>query len=196
MESQNITHYKYRYKYCPFCGTEFSLFFLKNKEPPRHTCNECGFIDYQDPKLIVNSIIQFNDKIVVLRRAKEPESDKWTFPGGYVDRGETIESAAKREAMEECGIRISIDYLMGLYSYPGKIEVVAIFVARYLSGELIAGEDTLEVKLLSLHNVPWDKLAYPSMTEALQEYRTKSEQTRQEIDMEKQNVVHPLRGRW
>ena len=195
MESKNITHYKYRYKFCPFCGTKFGLFFLKNSEPPRHTCKECGFIDYQDPKLIVNSIILCDDKIVVLKRAKEPLSDKWTFPGGYVDRGETIESAAKRETMEECGISIRIEYLTGLYSSPGRIKMVAIFVASYLSGELIAGDETLEVKLLSLNNIPWDKLAFPSMAEALQDYRTRSTQSCQEKDIEKRNMMYPLHGR-
>lgn len=192
MESQNITHYKYRYKYCPFCGKKFDLFFLKNNEPPRQTCNECGFIDYQDPKLIVNSIIKFNDKIVVLKRAKEPESDKWTFPGGYVDRGETIESAAIRETMEECGISIRIEYLTGLYSYPGKIKMVAIFVASYLSGELVAGDETLEVKLVSLENIPWDKLAFPSMVKALRDYRTRSAQSSQMMDMERPHIMYPL----
>ena len=195
MESQNITHYKYRYKFCPFCGTKFDLFFLKNNEPPRHTCKKCGFIDYQDPKLIVNSIIQCHDKIVVLKRAKEPLSDKWTFPGGYVDRGETIEAAAKREAMEECGISINIDYLTGLYSYPGRIKMVAIFAASYLSGELVAGDETLEVKLVSLNNIPWHKLAFPSMAQALKDYRAMSTQSCREMDMEKRNTIYPLRGR-
>lgn len=194
MESQNITHYKYRYKFCPFCGTEFNLFFLKNKEPPKHTCKKCGFIDYQDPKLVVNSIIQFNDKIVFLRRAKEPESTKWTFPGGYVDRGETIESAAKRETLEECGININLDYLMGLYSYPRKIEVVAFFAASYLSGELIAGDETLEIKLLSLDNIPWDKLAFPSISEALKDYSAKYSQPCLDMDIKEQNVMYSLHG--
>jgi mutator protein MutT len=195
MESQNITHYKYRYKFCPFCGTKLDLFFLKNNEPPRHTCGECGFIDYQDPKLIVNAMIKFNDKIVVLKRAKEPISDKWTFPGGYVDRGETIESAAIRETMEECGITIRIEYLTGLYSYPGTIKMVAIFVASYLSGELIAGDETLEVKLVSLHNIPWNKLAFPSMAEALRDYLAVSTQSCQEMAREKRNIMYPLHKR-
>jgi hypothetical protein len=73
--------------------------------------------------------------------------------------------------------------------------MVAIFAASYLSGELVAGDETLEVKLVSLNNIPWNKLAFPSMAQALKDYRAMSTQSCQEMDMEKRNTIYPLRGR-
>ena len=192
MESQNIAQYKYRYKFCPMCGTEFDSFFMKNNEPARFICKECNFIDYQDPKVIVNSIVQFNDKIIFLKRVKELETDKWTLPGGYVDRGETIEFAAERESTEECGIRTSIEHLMGIYSYPGKVEIAVIFVARYISGELFAGDETQEVKLFNPKNIPWDKLAYPSIAKALQDYCAEFVKFKPIVDIEESNLISQL----
>jgi ADP-ribose pyrophosphatase YjhB (NUDIX family) len=189
MESQKIARYKYKYKFCPMCGAKFDSFYMKTNDPARYICKECSFIDYQDPKLIVNSIIRFNDKIVLLKRAKEVETDKWTLPGGYVDRGETIEFAAEREAMEECGIRINVEHVMGIYSYPGKMGVVVIFVARYLSGELVAGDETVEVKLLDPKNIPWDKLAFPSIANALEDYCAEFIKSKQIMDIDKSNVI-------
>jgi ADP-ribose pyrophosphatase YjhB (NUDIX family) len=192
MENQNTAQYKYKYKFCPMCGAKFDSFYMKSHEPARFICKECSFIDYQDPKLIVNSIIRFNDKIVLLKRTKELEADKWTLPGGYVDRGETIESAAERESKEECGIRTSVEHFMGIYSYPGKMEVAVIFVARYLSGELVAGDEILEVKLFDPKNIPWDKLAYPSITEALQDYNAELVKFKPIFDFEKSNLIRQV----
>ena len=161
---------KYEYKFCPTCGAELKPSIANRNEPTRNVCVECGFIHYQDPKLIVSTIIEYDQKIVLLKRGIEPEYGKWVFPGGFVDRGETIEFAAKRETEEECGIQIEIDSLLGLYSYPGKSEVVAFFIGRYLSGKLVAGDEVLEAKLVSLQEIPWDRLAFPSTSDALRDY--------------------------
>ena len=91
-----------------------------------------------------------------------------------MDRGETFESAAKREAQEECGVNIKIKYLLNLYSYFGKCEIVVIYVAEYLSGKLIAGDETSEARFLSPEKIPWDKLAFPSIGLALKDYLNKT----------------------
>ena len=176
MEIRSCNRKKYSFKFCPACGAELKSYLMKENEPPRLVCTECGFINYQDPKLVVNSIIEFNNRIIFLKRIGESESCRLALPGGYVDRGETLESAAKREAMEECGIEVGIQYLQGLYSYPGKTEIVAIFIAKYISGELIAGDGASEVKLLNQNSIPWNRLAFPSIYLALWEYSKHMEQ--------------------
>lgn len=168
-----MTHYKYKYKFCPICGVEFKISFMNSNKPYRRACHECGFIDYQDPKLVVNSIVELDGKILLLKRDRKFGTGKWSLPGGYMDRGETVEGAAEREAREECGVKIRIKYLLGLYSYPGKCEVVTIFVAEYLSGQLIAGDETSEVRLWGPENIPWNRLAFPSINLALNDYINK-----------------------
>ncbi|MBW2610614.1 MAG: NUDIX hydrolase [Deltaproteobacteria bacterium] len=169
-------HHSYEFQYCPVCGGGLKSSILKDNEPARLICTECDFIFYQDPKLVACTIVEIDNKIVLLKRGVEPERGKWVMPGGYVDRGEKVEAAAVRETSEECGIQVRVKNLMGIYSYTGQIEAVVVYVSEHLSGELIVGDETLEVKLLSPRDIPWDDLAFQSTVDALRDYcRLKSE---------------------
>src|SRR3989442_13629673 len=99
------------YRFCPRCGGAFERRLLKTGEPERLVCTQCGYVFYLDPKIAVGTIIRTGPvragsagRIVLVRRAIEPGYGKWAFPGGYVDRGERLISAAVREASEECGL--------------------------------------------------------------------------------------------
>ncbi len=163
-------HDNYQYKFCPVCGGGLNTLKLKEHEPARLVCSECAFIFYQDPKLVAFSVVELNDKVVLLRRGIEPQRGKWVLPGGYVDRGEEVEAAAIRETEEECGVKTCIKSLMGIYSYQGGPVVIIAYVTSYLSGKLIAGDETEEVKLLRIEEIPWNDLAFRSTTDALRDY--------------------------
>jgi len=163
-------HHSYEFQYCPVCGGGLKSSILKDHEPARLICTGCDFIFYQDPKLVACTIVEIDNKIVLLKRGVEPEKGKWVMPGGYVDRGEEVEAAAVRETSEECGIQVRIKKLMGIYSYPEQIEAVVVYVSEHLSGELIVGDETLEVKLLSPQDIPWNYLAFRSTVDALRDY--------------------------
>lgn len=163
-------HNRHRFQFCPVCGGRLTSSKLKAHEPAREVCSACGFIFYQDPKLVAGTIVENENKIVLLKRGIEPELGKWVFPGGYVDRGEKVEEAAIRETREECGIRIRIKDLLGVYSYPGWVEAVVVYVTEYLSGELVPRDETSEVKFLRTEDIPWDDLAFPSTKDALRDY--------------------------
>jgi ADP-ribose pyrophosphatase YjhB (NUDIX family) len=152
------------------CGAGLLSSILKDNEPPRLVCHKCGFIFYLDPKLVACSIVEMDHKIVLLKRAIEPQIGRWVVPGGYVEQGEKVEAAAMRETEEECGLKTRIKDLLGIYSYPGRLAVVVAYVAEHLSGRLIIGDETQEVKLCGPQEIPWDYLAFPSTVDALRDY--------------------------
>ena len=158
------------YRFCPACGGALRKLTLKENEPDRLVCSQCEFILYQDPKLVACTIVEMNGKIILLKRAIDPQKGKWVMPGGYVDQGEEVEAAAVRETREECGIEIRIKGLLGVYSYQGRVAVVVVYLADYLSGDLIAADESQAVRLCSYEEIPWDDLAFPSTKDALRDY--------------------------
>jgi ADP-ribose pyrophosphatase YjhB (NUDIX family) len=163
-------HEVFTFRFCPACGGSLQSRKIKENEPERLVCTQCRFVLYQDPKLVACSIVEMKDKIVLLRRAIEPKKGKWVVPGGYVDQGEEVESAALRETLEECGIKTRIRKLQGVYSYTGRVAVVVVYVAEYVSGDLIADDESQEVRLCTLADIPWEDLAFPSTVDALKDY--------------------------
>jgi ADP-ribose pyrophosphatase YjhB (NUDIX family) len=123
-----------------------------------------------DPKLVACTIVEMDGRVVLLRRGTQPQKGKWVLPGGYVDRGEAVEAAALRETQEECGLRVRINRLLGVYSYPERIAAVVVYLADYISGTLIADDESLDAGLFRLNEIPWDHLAFQSTVDALRDY--------------------------
>ncbi len=159
------------YRFCPSCGGALEPRSLKDGDPPRLVCSACGFIFYLDPKVAVGTIIKAPDaRIVMVRRAIDPGYGLWVFPGGYVDRGEEITSAAVREAREEAGLEVRLDGLVNIYSYPGRPLIIVVYAATAVGGRLCPDEECLEVRLFAESEIPWGELAFPSTHDALREY--------------------------
>ncbi len=157
------------YAHCPRCGGSLEKRIVFSHDPPRLVCADCRFVFYLDPKLAVGAICRKEGKIVMLRRAIEPAYGKWVFPGGYVDRGESLEDAARREAREEIGVEVRLTRLINVYSYTGRPVVVVVYEAEVVGGEIRGGEEALEVRSFEPGDIPWDGLAFRSTREALQE---------------------------
>jgi ADP-ribose pyrophosphatase YjhB (NUDIX family) len=159
------------YRFCPRCGGPLERRTLKATEPERPVCARCGFVFYLDPKVAVGTIIQSHSgRIVLVRRAIEPGYGKWVFPGGYVDRGETLTSAAMREAREECGLDVRLDALVNLYSYAGRAPVIVVYAATATSGTLCIDDESLEVLEWDIAAIPWNDLAFRSTHDGLRDY--------------------------
>jgi mutator protein MutT len=170
-----LPHDERPYSFCPLCGADLELRNLKPTEPDRLVCVSCGFIFYQDPKVAVGTIIRNAEgHVALVRRAIEPGYGKWVFPGGFVDRGEAVLTAAVREAREEAGLDIRVDYLLNVYSYPGTAPVIIVYVATSTSGEIVCDDESLEGRYFAPDAIPWDELAFRSTTEALREFLTRS----------------------
>jgi 8-oxo-dGTP diphosphatase len=158
------------YKFCPQCGGGLEKRLVKPGEPPRLVCTACGFIFYLDPKLSVIAVIPLDGGVVMVRRAIEPGYGLWVVPGGFVDLGEVVEDALVRETREETLLTVRPVRLLNIYSYPDHRTVIAAYVTEYVSGELAAGDETLEARVFGLQEIPWPKIAFSSTREALREY--------------------------
>lgn len=163
-------HHEPAFHFCPVCGGGLNTVTLKQTEPPRLVCSRCRFVFYLDPKVVACAVVELGDRIVLLKRGIGPRKGRWVMPGGYVDRGEEVMAAAIRETGEECGLDIRIRDLAGVYSYPGNTQVVVVYTAQSLSGDLVAGDETMEAGLFHPGDIPWDQLAFRSTTDALRDY--------------------------
>jgi ADP-ribose pyrophosphatase YjhB (NUDIX family) len=163
-------HHDRSFHYCPVCGEKAEKTNMKEGEPSRLVCTGCSYVQYLDPKVVACTICELNGKIVLLKRANNPQKGMWVMPGGYVDRGEEVLGAAIRETREECGIKVLPNEILGVYSYTGYIEVVIVYLAEYLSGNLAPKDETLEARLFAEEEIPWKELAFQSTTDALKDY--------------------------
>ncbi|MFZ0449165.1 MAG: NUDIX hydrolase [Desulfatiglandaceae bacterium] len=163
-------HHQPEFHYCPVCGGKLNQVVLKEIEPARLVCSACRFVLYMDPKVVACTVVEQDDRIVLLKRAMQPQKGRWVMPGGFVDRGEEIRAAALRETEEECGLMVRVKRLLGVYSYPGNTQVVVVYTAQYVSGDIVAGDETLEARFFEPRDIPWDRLAFQSTTDALKDY--------------------------
>lgn len=121
----------------------------------RPVCVGCGAVTYLDPKLAAAVVIARDGKILLGRRGSNAaKAGEWSFPAGFVERGERVEDAAVRETREEVGLEITIEHLLGLYSKSGQTVALAVFVARAEDGEPEASDDLDAVGWFGLDELP------------------------------------------
>lgn len=111
----------------------------------------------ETPKLMVDVVIPAEEGVVLIRRGSDPFEGQWALPGGFVNVGETVEAAAVREVAEETGLAVELARLVGVYSEPDRDprghNVSVAFLARVLSGDLVAATDASEVAVLDPSSV-------------------------------------------
>ena len=158
------------FKFCPKCGAPLGRRKLKEFEPERLVCTQCLYVMYLNPKVAAGAVVEHEGGVVLLRREIDPRAGFWVHPGGFVDRGETLEEAARRETREEVGLDVEILGLLGAFSFHDSEVVVVTYAARAISGEPTVGDESLEVRTFDPRELPWDELAFPSTRLALKEY--------------------------
>lgn len=156
-------------RFCSRCAAPLVRRAVEGKPLP--ACPACGWVVYADPKVAAGTIIERGGRVLLLRRAIEPARGGWTFPGGYVDRGEPVPEAAAREAYEEAGVRVAVGGLLGVYSRRGEAVVLIVYRAQVTAGEPRPGAEALEVRWVTPEEIPWAELAFPSTAAALTDWR-------------------------
>ena len=144
-------------KFCPHCATPLDTRMMEGYQRP--VCPACGWTYYEDPKVAVAVLIGRDGRLLLNRRAIEPGLGKWSFPSGYVNRGEVLEEAAAREVQEETSLAVQIDALFGVYSERGNPVVLVVYTADYMAGEAAAGPEVSEVGWFAPDDLP--PLAFP-----------------------------------
>ena len=157
-------------KYCSNCGAAVLLKVPPGDTLPRHICNACTTIHYQNPRMIVGCIAEWEDKILLCRRAIEPRYGLWTVPAGFMENGETTYAGAARETLEEANARVEIGPLYALYNIPHINQVYILFRARMLDTDFSAGAETLETRLFAEPEIPWKDLAFATVRNTLRRY--------------------------
>ncbi|MCH8222897.1 MAG: NUDIX domain-containing protein [Chloroflexi bacterium] len=135
--------------YCGFCGGG-----LEHHTIGPDICADCGRPTYADPKVAAACIITIEGALLLVKRAIEPQIGKWSFPSGYVNRGEEVEAAAIREVAEETHLDARINWLVGVYSRKGHPVVLTVYDATAIGGEMVAGEETTDIGLFPLDSLP------------------------------------------
>ena len=159
-----------RYRFCPACGAPLTQRRIHADGPPRLVCSDCSGVVYLDPKVVACVILEIGGKILLMRRKRPDDSHRWLLPGGYVDEGEPVETAAMREIREEVNLDIGLDGLVGVFSYPGWPPVIIVYSARLADAVPYPGEETEDLALFAPGDIPWDALAFPSTRDALRAY--------------------------
>jgi len=165
-----LHHNQLEYRFCPRCGGRLDQRTVKSNEPKRLVCQACTFIFYQDPKVVAGTVFTLNGGIVLLKRGVEPAVGKWVFPGGYVDRGESVQEAAVRETKEESQLEVKLGPLLNVYSYPRSPNVIVVYTAHVIGGKLAAADESVEARTFTSKEVPWHDLAFDSTRHALNDY--------------------------
>lgn len=137
----------------------------------RLVCETCGFVHYENPKLVVGSVALWQGRILLCRRAIAPRRGLWTLPAGFLELNETTEAGARREAWEEARARIEIDRLFAVYNILRISQVQLFYRARLATPDVAAGDESIEVALYHWEEIPWDELAFPSVRWALEHHR-------------------------
>jgi ADP-ribose pyrophosphatase YjhB (NUDIX family) len=157
-------------KFCNQCGSTVDFLIPEGDNMPRHVCNQCGMIHYQNPKLVAGCIPEWQDRILLCRRAIEPRYGLWTIPAGFMENGETLEEAAIRETNEEACAEVELQGLYSVFSLPHVSQVYAIFRAHLVNGDFAPGSESLDTELFEQQDIPWGEIAFPVVVQTLERY--------------------------
>lgn len=154
--------------YCPLCGNSMNTRMYSDK--PRRACSECGYIHFTDPKVGVGVLVVADQKVLLVRRAMDPERGKWSIPAGFLDRGEDPKETAVREAREETGLEVAIEGLVDVFYNPprqGGASVFILYRANLIGGTAKAGDDANAVGFFGTAELP--ELAFASTRAAIRQ---------------------------
>lgn len=156
-------------RFCPLCGAPLAREPIPPDQREHAVCTRCRFIFYLNPKLVGATIPEQDGRVLLTRRTIDPGRGLWTFPGGFVDYGETVTDAAVRETFEETGLTVDLSGLLNVYTYPAA-PVIVVYRAAVVGGTLTTCDENDLLEWVTPEEIPWTALAFQSTREALREW--------------------------
>jgi ADP-ribose pyrophosphatase YjhB (NUDIX family) len=157
-------------KFCSACGQPVARVVPDGDNRPRYVCQACAAVHYENPKVVVGCVPEFEGRILLCKRAIEPRLGYWTVPAGFMEIGESLPEAALRETWEEAQARVDLGPLFAIVDVIHAAQVHVFFAATLPEPSFGAGDETLEARLFSVSEIPWSELAFPSVRIALEQY--------------------------
>jgi len=157
-------------QYCSKCGGELRSETPAGDNRLRYVCSNCGYVMYENPKMVVGCVIEHDEKILLCRRAIEPRYNFWTVPAGFMELGETLAEAAARETYEEACARVELGSMLAVVDVVQAGQAHIFFRGTLADGQYGVGEESLDTQLFTPEEIPWDEIAFPSGYIALKQY--------------------------
>ncbi len=154
-------------RFCPACGGPLKPARPPGDERERLVCQRCRRVQYENPKIVVGSVVEWRGRFLLCRRAIEPRAGFWTLPAGFLEMGESPEEGALREAFEEARARIRIEGLLAVFHVRRIGQVQLIYRARLETPEIAPGPESREVGLFAPADLPRSEIAFPTVHWAL-----------------------------
>jgi ADP-ribose pyrophosphatase YjhB (NUDIX family) len=157
-------------RFCSNCGHAVSRRIPEGDQLPRAVCGHCGTVHYENPRVVVGCVPEWEGRILLCRRAIEPRRGYWTAPAGFLEIGESMHAAAARETTEEAQAEVDVGTLLCVVNVLHAAQVHVMFRARMRDGRHGAGAESLETALFHEREIPWDEIAFASIRFALERY--------------------------
>ena len=158
-------------RFCPLCGGAMELRTVIPDNKRLKACTQCGFVHFPQPKLVAGCLIVDDGRALLLRRGNQPRRGKWTFPGGYVDWGETMQTAAQRETLEEVGMHVQVGEVLGIYADPAHPSpIIAVYLAAPGIDPPQKTHEAIEVRYFQPGELPWKDIAFHTTEAALRDW--------------------------
>jgi ADP-ribose pyrophosphatase YjhB (NUDIX family) len=157
-------------KYCSDCGQAVSIRIPAGDLLPRAVCPACGAVHYENPRVVVGCVPEWQGRILLCRRAIEPRRGFWTAPAGFLEIGESMHAAAARETAEEALAEVAVGSLLSVVNVLHAAQVHVMFRGILSSAQHGAGTESLATELFTEAQVPWEQIAFASVRFALERY--------------------------
>lgn len=160
----------HKISFCSQCGNASAQITPEGDDVSRAVCQSCGFIDYQNPKIVAGCLVTYGDQVLLCKRAIEPRKGYWTLPAGYLEMGESSEQGAIRETFEEACAVVNDLTLYALYDLPYISQFYVFYRSELAKPEFGVGVESLETALFNEEDIPWDQLSFPIVGRTLKYY--------------------------
>ena len=176
--------------FCSRCGSTVEFRVPEGDSLPRHVCPSCHSIHYQNPRIVMGCVPQWQGKLLLCRRAINPRKGFWTLPAGFLENGETLAAGAARETLEEANAEVALLNLYTVVNVPHIHQVHMFYLGNMLNGQFSPGVESLETALFAEEEIPWDEMAFPTVVKTLRAYY--EDLRRGQFNLRVMDITHPI----